>query len=339
MTEKKIVLALDVSGGEAKSIEPINAARLFVKAHHDVSIILVGKKQEIDKILTKKDNFTVIDAPDVIHGTDSPLTFLRNKNTSLYKTVELVQNAHADGLLSNSSTAPFVVVTTSLLGLVDGIDKAAFMSYLPTTNRKGLMLLDEGANINYTATDLVNFAYMANCYCKEVRHINNPSISLLNIGTEDNKGYEQYITANKILKEDKSINYQGFIEGNHVIEGKSDIIVSDGYTGNILLKTLEGTLKSIAKLLKHEYKKPLNLLGGLLSLSVIKTIKKTFDYKNYAAAFVMGLKKVACKAHGNADCQEFYSALGMLYDAVKNNLPELITSNTSKKKKNVPTKN
>ncbi|MDR2847265.1 MAG: phosphate acyltransferase PlsX [Mycoplasmataceae bacterium] len=320
-------LVIDVCGGEAVPSEPIAAARAFLKQHKDVVIVLVGDEKIIKSYLNSNDRFEIVHAKDVVHSNDSVFSFLRNHETSLYKSVELVATGKADGVLSNSTTAAFTVVATSLLKLIPGINKPAFMSYIPTTNLKGMLLLDEGANVECTADDLVQFAKMANIYAKVISKIPSPSIMIANIGSEDTKGLPYHIEANKILKADKSLNYTGFIEGNHIIRGDANIVVADGYTGNIILKTLEGTLMAMKDLLKVNFKKPINIPGYLLSKRVINTITTTFDYKNYAAAFVLGLSKVACKTHGNAKEKEFSSSLRMLREAVINDLPSLIKNN------------
>jgi len=170
---------------------------------------------------------------------------------------------------------------------------------------------------------------MANIYSQEVLKKVKPTIGILNIGTEENKGFAFQQEANILLKNNKELNYVGFIESRDIIEGIVDIVVCDGYTGNMVLKALEGSLLAINKLLKKEYKKPWNYLGALFSLGVIKKIKKNFDYKNNAGAFVIGLKKNIVKTHGNAKDQEWYSAIRMLYSAIKNNLVEMIQKNLS----------
>jgi glycerol-3-phosphate acyltransferase PlsX len=249
-------LVIDVSGGEATPNEPINAARKFLAKNKDVTIILVGNEDIIKPFLLPKDKFQIVHAPDVVHAYDSVYSFLRNKETSLYKAMELVANGKADGVLSNSTTAAFTIVSVSLLKLLPGINKPAFMSYVPTVNRKGLLLLDEGANVQCDAADLVQFAKMANIYATHVMKKSKPSIGIVNIGTEDIKGYPFQIEANRILKKDKKLNYSGFVEGNVLLRGDVDIAVADGYTGNVVLKTLEGALTSIKNLLKDSFKKP-----------------------------------------------------------------------------------
>jgi glycerol-3-phosphate acyltransferase PlsX len=314
-------------GGDSKPEELLFGVRNFLKKHKDAEIILSGNEELIKPCLSSLDNFVIENAPDVIHTGDSVHTILKGTNSSMYRGLKLVEEGKADGMLTAGSTQAYVMLSYHLLKTIKGINKPAFMSYVPTSNGRGMMFLDVGANLNCTGEDLVQFAHMANIYSKEVRKIASPIVNVLNIGTEDNKGFAFHQDAHKMLKERTDINYQGFIESREMILGGTDVVVSDGYTGNIALKALEGCLMSINNLMKREYKKPQNILGAIFSLGVIKKIKKTFDYKKYAGAFVIGLNKNVCKTHGNAKREEIESALSMLYDAVSCNLTEKISNN------------
>jgi glycerol-3-phosphate acyltransferase PlsX len=297
-------LVLDVMGSDNKPIEAINAARNFIKIHNDVEIILIGKENEIKQYLNSSDKFEIINADNVIHTEDSIHSMLRNIESSMYKALEMVKNGLANGMVTAGTTAAYTALSYFIIKPIKGINKGAFMSFIPTTGLNEFVFLDVGANLNCSGEDLYQFAKMGNIYCKEISHINNPRINVLNIGTEDTKGFEFHHVANKLLKEDKTLNYQGFIESRYLLQGVSDVVVCDGYTGNITLKSMEGSLVSINKLMKKEFKKPWNILGAILSLGVIKVIRKKFDYKRNAGAFVIGLNKTVVKCHGSADTQE-----------------------------------
>jgi glycerol-3-phosphate acyltransferase PlsX len=255
-----IRIVVDVMGFDYDPIEAITACRHFKKFHDDVKIIFVGDKSELLKRILESelDQYEIIDAKDVVTCSDNPISYLRNKETSLFKGMKFVADDQADGFLSAGTTAAFVTIANSLIGTIDGINKAAFMSYIPTTDCRGLMLLDEGANLNCTGQDLYQFAQMANAYCRVLRNIEQPRVGLINIGTEEYKGFDFHHEANTYLRADSTINYQGFLETRNIINGTVDIAVCDGYTGNIVLKTLEGALKSINDLLKIQFKKPVN---------------------------------------------------------------------------------
>jgi glycerol-3-phosphate acyltransferase PlsX len=251
-------LVLDVMGTDNPIIEPINAAKAFVASHKDVQFILVGDKSEISKYIKEDDKFSIEDAKSVVHTTDSIPSMLRNTASSMYKALTLVRDGIGEGMLTGGTTAAYVTLGFYLIKPLEKISKGAFMSYIPTVNGKGFMFLDVGANLNCDAKDLVNFAIMGDIYCKSVRKISKPTVGILNIGTEDNKGFAFQQEAHQILKNNQDINYVGFVESREIINGIVDVVVSDGYTGNMVLKALEGSLIAISKLMKSEYKKPQN---------------------------------------------------------------------------------
>lgn len=319
MNSKKIILCVDVMGFENDITEAIRACRDFVKKNQNIQIILSGNQDLIKPCLKNDNEFKIIDAKDVISMEDDPISSRTRKDSSMYKAILAVKNGEADGVLSAGNTACYVFLTYLLLGKISGISKHAFMPYFPTRNNKGFNLLDVGANKECDATDLITFAKMGKIYAESVRKIKNPTVAIANIGTEDNKGLERHIEANKILKQDKSINYVGFVEPRNLMEGVVDVVVSDGFVGNIILKSLEGAAKTISRALKDELKKPSGWLG-LLGFMAFKHLKNKFDYKNNAGAIVIGLEKVAVKTHGSADYKQFYSSLRMLKETVENDV-------------------
>ena len=315
-----MILSVDIMGFENPVNEAIKACRDFQNKNKDVKIVLVGNKEIIVKHLKFVDEFEIIDATDVIKMNDNPLFVRNKKESSMYKAIKLVADNKADGVLSAGSTPCYVALSYLLLNKLEHFSKIAFMPFIPTRYKKGFNLLDCGANKVVSGNDLVDFAYMANLYCKFVRKIKNPKIGLINIGTEDDKGLEYIIEAHKILKEKKDLNYIGYIEPRYLIEEYVDIALSDGFVGNIVLKTLEGTAKSVGNALMDELKKPLGWLGLIFGLPPLLRLKKKFDYKNNAGAFVLGLQKIAFKTHGSADYKQFYSSLRMLKETVDSNV-------------------
>lgn len=313
-------IALDVMGFENKLEQAIIAARDFSKEHKGTKIVLVGNEVDIKKCLNDKDDFEILHADEIINMDDTPITALRKRDTSMLKAINLVKNRKADAVVSAGSTSCFVPLVQMNLGSIDNVSKFGFMPFIPTANGKGFNMIDVGANINVSGEDLYHFALMANEYARIVRKVPNPRIGVLNIGTEHHKGFEYHHEANKLLSENKTINYIGFVEPKGLLDGVVDVCVCDGFSGNICLKALEGSLKTVSHILKSNYRKPWNWLAALLSLPVIKTLTKTFDYRNNAGAIVLGANGVAIKTHGSADHKQFYAALTVAYDCVKNNL-------------------
>lgn len=319
-----MILSVDVMGFENPIDNAIKACRDFVKKNKDIKIILVGDKNKIEPHLKADDNFEIEHAIDEIKMTDDPIASRHKKESSMYKAIMLVKENKADGVLSAGSTACYVFLTFLLLGRMENISKPAFMPFMPTRNNVGVNILDVGANKECEATDLVSFAKMGKIYVEKVRKINNPSIGILNIGVEDNKGLKAHIEANKILKEDKTLNYKGFIESRTILEGETNLIVCDGFSGNIALKALEGCFKTVIGSLKDFYKKPYGWLAFLFSIPVLLKLKKKYDYKNNAGAIVLGLKKIAVKTHGSADYKQYFSSLKMLKETIDVNLIDIL---------------
>lgn len=320
-----MIFSVDVMGFENDINESIKACRDFCKKNNDVKIILVGDKEKIQSKLKPSDNFEIVHAPEEIKMTDDPLSIRKKTNSSMYKAIELVKENKADGVLSAGNTSCYVFLTFIILGKIPGVTKCGFMPYMPTINGRGVNFLDVGANKECDAIDLVNFAKMGSIYVEKVRNIKNPKVGILNIGTEDNKGLAYHIEANKILKEIKNINYIGFVESRELLEEKVDLIISDGFVGNIALKTLEGTFKTVMKSLLGTRKKLLfGWLWFLLSIPNLLTIKNKYDYKNNAGAIVLGLNKIAIKTHGSADYKQFYSSLRLLKETIKTDLINIL---------------
>ncbi|MCV3743751.1 phosphate acyltransferase PlsX [Ureaplasma sp. ES3154-GEN] len=314
-------ILFDVMGYENPLSHAIEAARLFVKKHRDVSITLVGDANLIKPLLNSENEFMIIDTPEYISQDDSVFSIRHKRNSSLALAFnELKTNNEYQGLLSAANSAVFVYYAYTIIGLLDNVKKPAFMPFIPTLNGIGLNMLDVGAAIDVDEYDLMNFAIMANVIAK--KRVTNPVIKTLNIASEDVKGNDLTKKTNSLMKnhmQELGLNYQGFIEPKNILEYPADIIITDGFSGNLVLKTIEGTAKSISGYLKKEYKKKRFFLAALFSLPIFKKMKQKFDYRHNAGAFVLGAKSILVKTHGSADREQFGSSLAMLYDNIKNN--------------------
>ena len=310
-----IRIAFDVMGFENNIEHAIIAARKFISFHHDVKIILVGDKDQIIKSIGDSYHlFEIINTKNFISMNDTPIVALRKTSSSMTIAIKLVKEKKADAIVSAGSTSCFIPLVYSTLGLIPKVSTIGLMPYIPTTDKVGFNMIDVGANINITADNLYHFALMANTYVKECRNIDKPIIGLLNIGTEHHKGFAYHHQAHELLKKNKDLNYIGFVEPKKLLQHHVDIVLCDGYAGNLVLKSMEGSLSTIAKLMKSHYKKPWNWLAAFLSIPLFKTITKTFDYRNNAAAIVLGINGIAIKTHGSADYLQFLSALNMAYN-------------------------
>lgn len=312
-------IAFDVMGFDNNINEAISAAKKFKKIHNDCELVLVGKKEEIRYYL-EDNEFAIHNANDVISMEDLPLAAIRKTQSSMYQAIKLLADNKVDGVISAGNTACYIALLFILIRPIKGINKPGFMPFAPTTKNKPIALIDVGANLECDGYNLFQFAKMAQLYFKYVLNNNHPKIGIINIGTEEHKGFKYHQDASKLISEDKTLDYYGYIEPRYLLDGLVDIAVCDGYTGNIALKAMEGGLLAINSVLKRNFKKPYNWLGALFSLGAIKSVKNTFDYKKHAAAIVIGLNKPAVKTHGSAHQMEFIVALDVTYKYIKSNL-------------------
>ncbi|MGL5268329.1 MAG: phosphate acyltransferase PlsX [Spiroplasma sp.] len=324
-------IAFDVMGSDNGSKEPILAALKMVKEFKDLQIILVGDGKEINNHLSEifKDGeistaLIVFPTKDVIPMTAGPLEAVRKPESSMARAVKLVKDKQADGVLTSGSTAAYLGICHFLLGEIKGIKRPAFMPIMPTLKGKKVLLLDAGANIENTVEELVSFALMAHIYGQTILSVAWPSIALLNIGAEENKGpkitKETYAKLKELTQSPASLNFLNFhgnIEARDILSGDVDIVICDGYSGNIVLKSLEGMAALIFTLLKQSYKKNLwRKFLALLSVPVFKDIKTSFDYKNTGGAQLIGIDGTCFKAHGSSDSRSYYSTLKLLRESI-----------------------
>jgi len=317
-------LIVDVMGFEGNLKEAVSASRDFMKKNK-IDITLVGDQNLINLYVLPTDTFKIVHTDVYIEQTDKIIDTRRKNNSSMQIAANLVKNNEGDGLLSAGQSSIFIFLMYKTFGLIPGIKKPGFMPFIPTfqSKKSGFNLIDVGASIICDGNDLYNFAIMGNVYAK-ARGVLNPTIGVLNIGTEEKKGFEYHWEVDKKLRENKELNYVGYVEPKGFFNWAPDIVVTDGYAGNLVLKSMEGSIKVVFKQLIQSYKKPWNLLALLFSVPVLLSMKKRFDYKNYAGAFVIGLNNIAVKTHGAAGYKEFYSSLRMLKETVDGNILEQI---------------
>ncbi len=313
-------IAVDVMGFENPVFEAVSACEKLVKKYSELEIILVGDESKILKSLKSKERIEIIDTKVFINQSDEVFTAIRKKDSSMSLAIDQVVNKKADAVVSAGSTACYVALTYSKLGLIKNISKPAFTPLVPTAKGIPLVWSDVGANKVCDENDLVCFAKLASVASEVILDIKEPKVALLNIGTEEYKGLDFIVEANKILKNEKKINYIGYLESREILFGRTNVLVSDGFTGNIALKALEGTFKAVANQMKRDFKKPSGWLGALFSLNVVRKLKKTFDYKNNAGAIVLGLNGLAVKTHGSADEQQFISTIELTIKCIKDDL-------------------
>ncbi|AKX33856.1 glycerol-3-phosphate acyltransferase PlsX [Spiroplasma litorale] len=319
-------IAFDVMGSDNGINPALEASIQLLKEKKDLKIIFVGNEEEIKKTLTKlkfsSDRIEFLNTTQSIEMTDGILEFRRKKDSSMVRAIELVKEGKADAVTTGGATAPYIAACHFIIKELEGVDRPAFMPVIPTIiKNKVTLLLDVGANLECTPKDLKNFALMASAYSKIVNDIKNPLVGLLNIGEEKSKGLELHREAYKVLSDSKQISFYGNIEPRYITSGIVDVVVTDGYTGNVALKSAEGMGKNLLNEIKTALTK--NIFRKLAALRLRKAFKEVsakFDYKNHAGALLIGLNKIAFKSHGSSDKRSFYATLKMTYNAISNDV-------------------
>ena len=315
-------LAIDAMSGDLGSRIVVDACLKFVEKHPNVKLLVTGKQEELTQ-LNNYSNVEIIDARDVVAMTDSVLGVRRKKESSLVKALMLSSDNKADGVVSCGSTGAYYTAAMLFGHRLENVEKSCLMAQLPTVNGKGTCLLDVGANASNTASQLESFAIMGSVYASAINHIEHPTVALLNIGTEDHKGDEVHTEAYRLLSANKNIHFIGNIEGRDLLLGEVDVIVTDGFSGNVALKSMEGTAIILMKLMKESLMSDFKgKIGALLAKKNLYSLKDRFDYKSVGGALMMGFDKAIVKAHGGSDAVAFLSAMELTYTMVKENVVE-----------------
>lgn len=304
-------IVVDCYGNDYGSPVAVEAAVKVVNENEDVSLVLSGKEEEIKKELLKykydEARIEILNASEVITNEESPTEAVKTKSdSSLVKAFDrLKQDPEVVGLVSCGSTGAVLTASFLKIGRIKGISRPALCPMLPTKDGGKVMLIDSGANIDCKPINLAHFAIMASSYSKAFLNIENPKVALLNIGTEDKKGNEFSHECFKLLKE-TPVNFVGNMEARDFLSGKYDIVVADGFYGNILLKSVEGTAGFVMGLLKENIKKSfMSKIGALFMKKTFKALKEKLNYNNHGGAAFLGIKKLVVKGHGASDALAF----------------------------------
>ena len=323
---RDITIAIDAMGGDHGPHVTVRAALDFLKQHADVNIVLVGLTEVIEAELkaqrAEPDNRLRIHHASEVVTMDDPLNIaLRGKkDSSMRLTAELVKRGEADAGVSAGNTGALMAVSRFVLKTMPGIERPAIATVLPNRNDGGTYMLDLGANVDCTAEHLCQFGVMGSALVAAVEHKERPTVGLLNIGEEDIKGNEVVKQAAELLKA-SGINFYGNVEGDDIYKGTVDVVVCDGFVGNVALKTSEGLAKMFADELKHEFTRgPLSKLSALIAMPVIKRFKKRFDPRRYNGASLLGLRGIMIKSHGSADAYSFRKAIERAAEEVRGGL-------------------
>lgn len=317
-----IRIIVDTLGGDNGSAPIIEAIKIFLKNNQDVSIIAVGKEEEL---LSLKGLCEIIDAPDVVPMEAGALEVMRMKTSSMYIANKLMKEGRGDAVISCGSTGGFLSCATLLLKTAPNVKRAALIAPFPTKIKgKKVVILDIGASNENSPEELVQFAYMGSLYSKYILGVENPKYYLLSNGSEPSKGSPNSKIAYKLLK-DKP-NFGGNIEARNALSGEADVIVADGYSGNVFLKSSEGMAKMMSNMIKAVFKKNLwTKLGYLHVKGGMDEMSETMDYKSTGGAMLLGINGIVVKAHGNSDTYSFGCALKVAKSLVESHIIEKIS--------------
>lgn len=321
-----VKIVIDMMGGDNGSKITIPAVQKILKDYSDIEIVAVGDEKDLS-LFSENPRVKIIPSKTIVPMECSVLQAMRMKDSSVYLAVNAVKEENADAVLSAGSTGAFLSLTTLINKKIEGVERPALVTAFPTKVKgKYVVLLDVGASADNSADDLVNFAVMGEAYSKVVYGVKNPAVYLISNGTEEGKGSALVKEAYEKLKTNPSFN--GYIEARNVISGEADVVVFDGFTGNVYLKGSEGMAKMLAGLMKSAFTRSFaSKLGYLLAHKGMKELRNTMDYKKVGGAMLLGVNTVAVKAHGNADEVSFYSSIKIAYTLAKNNVVNEIKEN------------
>jgi len=319
-----VTLAVDAMGGDFGVAVTIPACCDFLQSHPDVMVIAVGDPKLLNEAIKRcnaemLNRFQIIGASEIVLMDDPiEVALRRKKDSSMRVAIEQVQQGQAHAVVSAGNTGALMAISRYLLKTLDGIDRPAIATAIPNELGKGTTVLDLGANADCEPIHLLQFAQMADVMLRVVNGNTSPSIGLLNIGEEVIKGNDVVKQTAELLRQ-SNLNFYGNVEGNDIFKGTTDIVVCDGFVGNVVLKASEGLAKMMSGMIREEFSRSLlTKLMGLAALLPLGRVRKRVDHRRYNGAVLLGLRGCVIKSHGSADRFAFKVALERAYDAAKN---------------------
>lgn len=323
-------IAVDAMGGDYAPEAIVKGVMLARKKFNDIEFQLYGKEAEIRKYLTDDRNITIIHTDEKINSDDEPVKAIRRKKqASMVLAAQAVKEGRADAILSAGNTGALLAAGLFVVGRIKGIERPGLMSTLPVIGSTGgFDMLDLGANADNKPEHLVKYAILGSYYAENVRKVAQPKVALLNNGTEDSKGNELTKKAFELLKATPEINFIGNIEAREILEGRADVVVTDGFTGNAVLKSIEGTALSMMKLLKHAILDSgvKGKMGALLLKDGLKDLKNQMDYSKHGGAVLFGLKAPVIKAHGSSKEEAVYATIKQIHTMLESRVVEKLVA-------------
>lgn len=325
-------IALDAMSGDHGIAVVVPAALQILKSHADIQLTLVGDSDALQAALptlsdSQQQRLNIYHASQVVEMDELPSSAMRNKkDSSMRVAIELVKKGEADACVSAGNTGALMATARYVLKTLPGIDRPAISTVIPHGADGHVHMLDLGANIDVTAAQLMQFAVMGNELVSAVDNLEHPRIGLLNIGQEEIKGNETVKEAAQLLSDIESINYIGFVEGDAIFSGDVDVVVCDGFVGNVALKTMEGVAKMLSHYTRQGFTRTIwTKLAGLVARPVLSSLKEKFDPRRYNGASLLGLRGIVIKSHGGADELAFAHAIKEAIKEAEKNVPNRIS--------------
>lgn len=329
---EKIIVAVDAMGGDHAPEEPVKGAVEALAQNSKLFVKLVGKADLIRKELQKQpfdaSRIEVINATEVIETEEPPVKAIQmKKDSSMVQAMTLLRKGEADAMVSCGNTGALLVGGQVLVGRIRGVERAALAFLLPTLTDKPALLTDVGANVDCKASNLVQFGKMGNIYMRDVIGIDRPRVGILNIGEEEEKGNHLVKETFPLLRECSDLNFIGSVESRSLLEGDADVVVADGFDGNLVLKMIEGVCAAMLSLIKAGLmSSPKSKLGAALVKDALKDTVKKFSVEEYGGAPLLGIKKIVMKSHGNSRAVEIKNTILQCVACVEENVVDKISA-------------
>lgn len=322
----QIAVAIDCMGGDFGPRVTVPAAVSFLSENPESRVILVGMQDQIRAQLRMapsqySDRIVVRNATEVVEMDESPAAAMRGKkDSSMRVAVNLLKAGDAHAFVSAGNTGALMAISRFVLKTLDGIDRPAIVSILPNIKGTYTHMLDLGANVDCGPEHLLQFALMGSTLVSALDHKDSPTVGLLNIGEEDIKGNDLVKRAAELLRA-SGLNFIGNVEGDDIYKGKCDVVVCDGFVGNVALKTAEGVAQMLGGALKEEFSRNwLTKMAAVMALPVLSAFRRRFDHRRYNGASLLGLRGIVVKSHGSADAYSFENAIQRAYEEVRNDV-------------------
>ena len=325
-------IAIDAMGGDFGPEPIIDGLIAALRNNTSFTAIAVGKKDELLKLIPNEylKRIEIHDCDDVISMTDHATDALKRKESTIYKAIDLVREGEADAVVSAGHSGASMSLATLRIGRIKGVSRPAIATLMPTSENQNTLVLDVGANVDCDAKNLFEFAVMGQVYAQDVLKLDEPIVGLLSNGEEESKGNEVTKAAHELIRTSNLPNFAGNVEGDDIFSGTVDVVVCDGFMGNVLLKTAEGVADTIGKILKKNLKRSLiSIAGAVLMRKVFKSLKVRVDYAEYGGAPLLGVKSPVIIAHGKSNAKAIKNAINQAIIAASSNLENDIQNRLS----------